>query len=54
VSRDLRLARLRGRLAVLIGMHEELYAIGASRARIERNCAEIARLRAELARVTAE
>jgi hypothetical protein len=54
MSRELHVARLRGRLAVLLGMHEELHAIGASHVRIDRNCAEIARVRAELARLAGD
>jgi hypothetical protein len=42
--------RLLGRLAVLVAMHHELHAIGASKVRIERNRREIARLRLALER----
>jgi hypothetical protein len=44
-----RVARLHGRLHVLLAVQAELRAIGASQARIERNRAEIARIGAELA-----
>lgn len=50
-SAPARVARLRGQLAVLLGVREELRAIGASDARLETNCDEIARVRAQLARV---
>ena len=46
------IARLQGRLYVLLAVQEELQAIGASRARLEKNRNEIARVRAELVRVT--
>jgi hypothetical protein len=45
-----RLARLRGQLGVLLGVREELHAIGAPPARLEQNRHDIARIRAELMR----
>jgi hypothetical protein len=43
-----RVARLHGRLHVLLAVQAELHAIGAPSARIERNRDEIARIGAEL------
>ena len=45
-----RLARLRGQLDVLLGVREELHAIGAPTARLEKNRYDIARIRVELTR----
>ena len=41
-------ARLRGHLDVLLAFRDELYAIGASDARLQKNREDIARVRAEL------
>jgi hypothetical protein len=43
-----RIARLRGHLDVLLAVQEELSAINASQARLERNREQIAYVRAEL------
>jgi hypothetical protein len=43
------LARLHGRLRVLLAFHVELHAIGAAQERIDRNRDEIERVTAELA-----
>jgi hypothetical protein len=47
---DAAIQRLRGHLAVLLGVEQELVAIGASSARREANRRELARLRRELER----
>lgn len=50
-SRQRDLARLRGQLDVLLGLREELDAIGASDERCAKADADIARVRAELSRI---